>query len=248
MGGIQNVKDKSQVTLTVNGSPDHGFRFEPATGVITRDFRFYPGSHRIEIVVSSECGSGSESKQVHVEEIEEDKPVETPVVVPGDEPGDVPGDEPVDTPADVPGDEPIDTPADEPGDEITEDPDAGWVRINPGNSSWEFCLQTPGGDYNRSNLSNPGFSYSGPANSLFIKPIAGGGMAKVNNKAFRLNPGQYYLFEGTLKVQVTNKRQGAMGHWSVYIESRNAPSTGKGNKRPKSPCDTAGNRNSNRNR
>ena len=81
-------------------------------------------------------------------------------------------------------------------------------------------------------------SYSGSASSLYFKPIASGGTAIVDGQAYSLNPGQYYLFTGSLKVQVTNRHQGAMGHWSVYIESSSAPATGKGNKRPQSPCDT----------
>jgi hypothetical protein len=117
------------------------------------------------------------------------------------------------------------------------DNEQGWVRINPGNSSWEFCLQTGSATYNRSDLSNSGFSYSGSASSLYFKPIAGGGTALVRGQAYNLNPGQYYLFTGNLKVQVTNKHQGAMGHWSVHIESSSSPSTGKGKNRPKSPCD-----------
>ena len=116
------------------------------------------------------------------------------------------------------------------------DKEQGWVRINPGNASWEFCLQTGSGTYNRSDLSNSGFSYSGSASSLYFKPIAAGGSALVNGKAYNLNPGQYYLFTGKLKVQVTNKRQGAMGHWSVHVESSSSPSTGKGKNRPQSPC------------
>ncbi len=137
-GKIQNVKNKGQVTLTVNGRPDNGFRFVPATGEISSNFRFNPGSHTIVVSVNNECGSDSESKQVQISEIQ----------------------------------------GNESDEEINTNPDAGWVRINPGNASWEFCLQTQGGDYNRGNLSNPDFSYSGTAISLYIKPIAGGGTLK----------------------------------------------------------------------
>jgi len=205
MGNTKNLTNKGQITLTVNGRRDIEFRFVPATGEISRNFRFDPGSYTIVVSVNNECGNDSETKQVRVFEMQ----------------------------------------GNEPGEDEDSNPDAGWVRINPGNASWEFCLQTVRGNYNRSDLSNPGFSYSGTANSLYIKPVGGGGTAIVNGRAINLNPGQYYLFSGNLKVQVTNKRQGAMGQWSVYVESSTVPSTGKGNNRPDSPCET-GNKNRNR--
>lgn len=204
-GKIQNVKNKSQVTLTVNGTTDNGFQFLPTTGEISNSFKLDPGTHTIVVIANNQCGSDSESKLVMVNEI----------------------------------------PDNEPGEEENTNPDAGWVRINPGNASWEFCLQTPASNFNRDNLSKSDFSYSGTASSLYFKPIAGGGTASVNGKAFNLNPGQYYHFSGNLKVQVTNKHQGAMGHWSVYIESTSEPLTGKGNNRPTSPCET-GTKNKNR--
>ena len=51
-------------------------------------------------------------------------------------------------------------------------------RFNPGNSDWEFCLITPSGTFNRNDL-NSGFTYAGPASSVYFKPIAGGGEAIV---------------------------------------------------------------------
>ena len=111
------------------------------------------------------------------------------------------------------------------------------IRINPGNSSWQFCLITPSGRYNRDNLKDPSFSYSGPATSIYIMPIGGGGNATVNSKPYKVNSGQYYLFTGNLTVTVSNNRPGSMGQWSVTIISSRAPATGKGNKRPKSPCE-----------
>jgi hypothetical protein len=198
-GRVQNVKNKGQVILKVDGRPDNRFRLVPSTGEISGSFKLAPGTHTINIRVSNECGTNSQSKQVMVAKL----------------------------------------PVDVPDGGVNTNPNAGWVRINPGNSTWEFCLLTGRGNYTRDDLSNANFSYSGTASSLYIKPIAGGGTAIVNGKAFNLNSGQYYLFRGNLKVQVTNKRQGAMGHWSVYIESSNAPLTGKGNNRPKSPCETS---------
>ncbi len=111
-------------------------------------------------------------------------------------------------------------------------------RINPGNAAWQFCLVTPSGIFNRDNLMKSDFSYSGPASSLYFLPIAGGGDAIVNGKPFSLRPGQYYLFEGNLRVAVSTKNPGSMGHWSVCIESNKEPVSGSGNDRPKSPCET----------
>ena len=111
------------------------------------------------------------------------------------------------------------------------------IRINPGNSDWQFCLLTPSGTFNRDHLKDPSFSYSGTATSIYIMPTGGGGLATVNGNPYKVNPGQYYLFAGTLTVTVSNKRPGAMGQWSVTIISSTAPLTGKGNKRPKSPCE-----------
>jgi hypothetical protein len=68
-------------------------------------------------------------------------------------------------------------------------------------------------------------------------PIAGGGDAIVNGKPFTLRPGQYYLFEGNIRVTVSTKNPGSMGHWSVCIETDKAPVSGSGNNRPKSPCE-----------
>ena len=116
--------------------------------------------------------------------------------------------------------------------------EASGIRINPGNAAWQFCLITPRGKYNRENLTDSNFSYSGPASSLYIMPIGGGGIAIVNGKPYNIKPGQYYLFTGNLKVNVSTKNPGSMGHWSVSVEANKEPVTGKGNNRPISPCET----------
>lgn len=111
-------------------------------------------------------------------------------------------------------------------------------RINPGNSDWQFCLVTPSGVYNRSDLhGNPNFTYSGPASSLFFLPIAGGGSATVNGAPFTIQPGQYYLFEGNIQVNVSSQHPGSMGHWTICITADNIPQSGNGNNRPTSPCE-----------
>jgi hypothetical protein len=111
------------------------------------------------------------------------------------------------------------------------------IRINPGNSDWQFCLVSPSGTYNRTDLGNSNFSYSGSASSLFILPIGGGGEATVNGQPYAIRSGQYYLFKGSLQVSVSNNHPGAMGHWSVCISSNSAPQSGNGGKRPNSPCE-----------
>lgn len=120
-------------------------------------------------------------------------------------------------------------------------------RFNPGNSAWEFCLITPSGTYTRDDLaSNPNFSYSGAASSVYFKPIAGGGDAMVNGAPMALQNGSYYLFSGNLTVNVSSNHPGSMGHWTICLESNAAPTFGNGNNRPASPCESSnGNKNNN---
>ncbi|MEN8229765.1 MAG: hypothetical protein ABFS38_16505 [Bacteroidota bacterium] len=110
-------------------------------------------------------------------------------------------------------------------------------RINPGNAAWQFCLETPSGTFSRENLSNPNFTYSGPATSLYFMPVGGGGDVMVKGRPYTIRAGQYYLFTGNLNVTVSTKNPGSMGHWSVCIRSDREPVSGNGSKRPKSPCE-----------
>ncbi|MFT7613376.1 MAG: hypothetical protein ACI9J3_002349, partial [Parvicellaceae bacterium] len=110
-------------------------------------------------------------------------------------------------------------------------------RFNPGSSEWQFCLVTPSGTYNRDDLTS-GFTYSGSASSAYFKPIAGGGDAIVNGNPYSVSNGQYYLFTGSLTVDVSSSHPGSMGHWEICIESNSAPSFGNGSNRPASPCET----------
>lgn len=109
-------------------------------------------------------------------------------------------------------------------------------RINPGNAEWQFCLVTPSGTYNRSDLTNKSFSYSGPASSIYFLPIAGGGDVILNGDDYEVKNGQYYLFEGNLFVEISSNHPGSMGHWQVCLTADNTPAFGKGNNRPQSPC------------
>ena len=120
---------------------------------------------------------------------------------------------------------------------VTVDKEACGPRINPGNSTWQFCLVTPSGTFSRDNLTNANFSYSGPANSLYFMPISGGGDVMVKGSPYTIRPGQYYLFTGNLNVTVSTKNPGSMGKWSVCITADRAPVSGNGNNRPKSPCE-----------
>ena len=104
-------------------------------------------------------------------------------------------------------------------------------RFNPGNADWQFCLETPSGTYNRADLLT-NFSYSGPATSVYFKPIAGGGDAIVNGQPYSVQNGQYYLFQGGLTVDVSSSHPGSMGHWEICVNSASAPVFGNGNNRP----------------
>ncbi|MGV3631923.1 MAG: hypothetical protein ACO1O6_12005 [Bacteroidota bacterium] len=112
-------------------------------------------------------------------------------------------------------------------------------RFNPGNSMYEFCLITPNGTFTRDNLaSNPSFTYSGPATSVYFKPIAGGGSVTVNGSPMMLENGNYYLFSGSLTVEIKNPNGGGNGHWTICLQSNTMPTFGTGNNRPASPCET----------
>jgi len=112
-------------------------------------------------------------------------------------------------------------------------------RFNPGNSAWQFCLVTPSGTYNRDDLaSNPNFTYTGPASSVYFKPIAGGGDAVVGGSSYPVQNGQYYLFQGNLTVSVSSNHPGSMGHWQICIDAPSSPQFGNGGNRPSSPCET----------
>ncbi len=112
-------------------------------------------------------------------------------------------------------------------------------RFNPGNAEWQFCLVTPGGTYTRDDLaSNSNFSYTGPASSIYLKPIAGGGDATVNGNSYTLQNGKYYHFSGNLTVSVSTSHPGSMGHWQACIEADSNPEYGSGGNRPTSPCES----------
>jgi hypothetical protein len=216
---IKEVARRYDIYLTVNGQGVSNFSFNAGSGALSASLNLKPGQHRIALVANNDCGEDRATQTVRVE-----APPSAPPAVPPTVPPTAP---PTAPPAAPP-------PADPGGGDAGAD--AGWVRINPGNADWQFCLVTGRGTYTRADLKSSAFSYSGSASSLYFKPIAGGGTALVNGKPFTLNSGQYYLFSGSLQVKVTNSRKGAMGQWSVYVKSGSAPRTGKGNRQPQSPC------------
>lgn len=113
-------------------------------------------------------------------------------------------------------------------------------RFNPGNAEWQFCLVTPGGTYTRDDLANnSNFSYTGPASSIYLKPIAGGGDATVNGNSYSIQNGKYYHFSGNLTVSVSTNHPGSMGQWQACIEADSEPEYGSGGNRPTSPCESS---------
>jgi hypothetical protein len=202
-GSVSGVKNKSEISLTIDGSANNGFQFIPSNGELNAKFKLAPGSHTIKVTANNACGTDAESAYVTVEEEEEEE----------DDDG---GDD---------------------GDDDGDDDGNCGIRINPGNSDWQFCLVTPSGTYSREDLTNSNFSYSGSASSLFFMPIAGGGEATVNGNPYTIRSGQYYLFSGSLNVTVSTKNPGAMGHWSVCISASSTPVSGNGKNRPQSPCE-----------
>jgi len=200
MGSVTGVKNKADISLTIDGNANNGFQFVPSSGELSAKFKLSPGSHTFVISANNSCGTDAKTQTITFE-VEDD----------GDDDGD-------------------------------KEEDCG-IRINPGNSAWQFCLVTPSGTYNRESLTNSNFSYSGAASSLYIMPIGGGGAATVNGQAYAIRSGQYYLFTGSLDVSVSTSHPGSMGHWSVCISSNSAPLSGNGNNRPESPCEVADNEN-----
>ena len=273
-GSATNVKNKSDITVTVNDSPFEGFSFIPTTGEISANFKFNPGSYTVKVTVKNECGTESKIASVSLQQpcVPPQLTMNLTAVTREDATHELKGsatnvknksditvtvnDSPfegfsfVPTTGEIsanfkfnPGSYTVKvTVKNECGSDtytgtvvIAEEKPCG-VRINPGNSSWEFCLITPSGTIIRDTLTNSSFRYSGTASSLYFMPIAGGGDAVVKGAPFTIRPGQYYLFTGSLTVTVSTKNPGSMGQWSVCIVADSEPQSGNGNNRPKSPC------------
>ena len=273
-GSVTGVKNKTGITLTLDGQAFSGFQFVPASGALSAKFKLAPGSHMVVVSVNNDCGTDSKSASASVEE-----PCTPPTVAftlkkvnrndaSHELQGSVTGIKnktgitlTLDgqafsgfqfVPASgalsakfklAPGSHMVvvsvnnDCGTDSKSASATVEEKACGIRINPGNSAWQFCLVTPSGTFTRENLTKASFSYSGSATSLFFMPIAGGGEATVNGSPYAIKSGQYYLFTGNLQVTVSTKNPGSMGHWSVCISADRNPVYGNGQKRPASPCE-----------
>ena len=67
-GTITNVKNKSDVTLTVNGKVDNGFQFNPNTGELSTKFKLNAGTHTIVVKAKNACGEDTKTFNVTIEE------------------------------------------------------------------------------------------------------------------------------------------------------------------------------------
>ncbi len=273
-GTISNIKNKSDITVMVNGSTDPGFQYVPATGHLSAKYNFKPGTSTVTVKAGNACGNDSKTVTVNREEpclppkvdislSAVDRPDATHELTgtmsniknKSDITMTINGKPSTDFSYDIGAGQFNTTFNFSPGTYIVavtaenscgrdlrsltvnREEEACGTRINPGNASWQFCMVTPKGTFNRENLEDHNFRYSGPATSLFIQPTAGGGMARVNGMPYNLKSGQYYLFTGNLTVTVSSGNSGSMGQWSVCIESDRVPVSANGNKRPKSPCE-----------
>ncbi|MBG0859729.1 MAG: hypothetical protein IQL11_09515 [Bacteroidales bacterium] len=274
-GSVSNVKNRSDITVTLNDNPFDGFTYVPGTGEISSVFKLNPGSYTIKVTVKNECGTDNKTASVSVQQpcVPPQVTINLAAVNRADATHELKGsvsnvknrsditvtlnDSPFDGFVYVPGTGEIssvfklnpgsytimvtaknDCGSDSySGKVVIEELKPCGIRINPGNSSWEFCMVTPSGTIVRDTLTNKNFRYSGPASSLYFMPIAGGGDAVVKGKPYTLRPGQYYLFTGNLTVTVSTKNPGSMGQWSVCIIADREPLSGNGNNRPKSPCE-----------
>ena len=108
-------------------------------------------------------------------------------------------------------------------------------------ASWEFCMVTPSGTFNRNDLANNNnFTYDGSASSVYFYSLSGGGNVTVNGQPFVIQANRYYLFTGNVQVKVTKNDPAAPGQWMICIITNLAPLSGTGDQRPPSPCEEAG--------
>jgi hypothetical protein len=272
-GSVSNVKERSGISLSLNGSPDNNFQFNPETGDVNLTFKLPTGSHFFSLTVTNACGEDKQEVNIIVEE---------PCIPPrvsftitevnrNDASHELSGSvsnlvNKADISLTVNGSEDEGFQfnpetgelkakfnltsgtqmvvvsvtnacgSDNQGASVIIEEKACGVRINPGNSSWQFCLITPSGTFTRDDLTDEDFSYDGPATSLYFLPIGGGGEVRVNGQPYLVRSGQYHLFTGDLDVSVSTKNQGSMGHWSVCVSAGSEPVSGNGNNRPQSPC------------
>jgi hypothetical protein len=67
-GSVSGVKNKADISLTLDGRAHNGFQFAPATGDLNARFKLAPGSHTVVVSVKNECGTDAKSESVSLEE------------------------------------------------------------------------------------------------------------------------------------------------------------------------------------
>jgi hypothetical protein len=103
----------------------------------------------------------------------------------------------------------------------------GDLNINPQNNDDEFTLKRPGGaNITRDTLmaQGAGFTYTGAANSVYLKAKAQGRTLLINGKEVVLHPSNHYLISSpNMTVNLRNLNPSAnnwgqaMGHWWISI-------------------------------
>jgi len=245
-----NVKEWQDVTVNVNGIDFSNFNFS-TEGIVSTTIPLKEGTNRVEVTGKNQSGSASDFATITYTKPVKAIPPAINIPNPGTSPV-ITVEPPQETKPFPPPVQKTIEPAQNklevivnndggqdtyPGTAVIEEEKPCGIRINPGNSSKEFCMVTPAGIIIRDTLTNSNFRYSGPASSLYFMPIAGGGDAVVKGTPFSIRPGQYYLFTGNLTVTINTNNPGSMGQWSVCITSDKEPLSGNGNNRPKSPCE-----------
>jgi hypothetical protein len=72
-GSVTGVKNKADISLTLDGRANNGFQFVPSTGNLSSRFKLAPGSHTIVVTANNACGKDSKSESVSVSAPVEDK-------------------------------------------------------------------------------------------------------------------------------------------------------------------------------
>ena len=67
-GTVSGVKNKSDISLTLDGSANNGFQFVPSTGELSAKFKLSPGPHTIAVSVNNACGTDHQGNNITVEE------------------------------------------------------------------------------------------------------------------------------------------------------------------------------------
>ena len=115
------------------------------------------------------------------------------------------------------------------------------VNIDLGSLTSDFCLSTDAGTVTRSDLmTNSNYVYKGVVKSLYFK-AAENGTVTVNGSDYPLVKDNFYHFIGSVTVDIGKNKAGSKGKWNICVESRRVPMFGKGNTKPKSPCETENN-------